>query len=266
MAFLRHAGLVLALVAANFATLAIANQSSTPSDWQMAAQTLFARFDSAESKSELSPRLSNPDDAILIRSVLDGDAIWSMAGQDFPAIDARCEPVRALMTRYLLRGSHPAPDQIMGPDQLRGSADNWKTYSDEASLSFATATLCGVRETEAIGKFMLALTPEQDTSFRRHAALGGRASLTQSIWYLIGMQTEARSYTSLANRRLLLATLARVAPTLAPLLSLEERASIRDALDAQIPQVADVDREAMLRIRPAFEITKCTGFCAMKAD
>lgn len=267
MDFKKRAALAIAATVFGFAAATGAGaQTAAALGWESAAQTLEARFDIAETRAESMPMLANREDASLLRAVLNLDAIWAVGSQDFPTIDRRCTAVRHISNRYSFIGTGLQPGQTANRDQQIASGRNWARYHDELSLSLAATILCLTRSAEALDKFMRALPADQRTAFRRRAAVSGRGHLAQMVVYVIGMQTEAIGYTSPTNRELLINTLAKAEPVLAPLFSTEDRGRVRTAVDQQLPNVPAADRNTLTAIRRGFELSECSGLCAMVAD
>lgn len=231
--------------------------------WQDAAAQLDARLQAAQTDRSKAPRLTNPGDAALLRAVFDLDAIWAARGQPFPTLSARCDPVRSIGRTYNSLGAAPNHGGALTAAEAQVTRANWTAYHDELTLSSAALLLCVAIESQAIGDFMAALPAEQQTPFRRQAAIEGRQHAANMLFAEIGMQSETRSYTSVANRRMLLEALATVAPVIAETLTLAQRAAVRSAIDKQMPGLSAADSATLMSARRAFESTRCTGMCAV---
>lgn len=254
--------LTIFLSVAALAGAGCAAGQTAPVGWQAAAEQVTTRLNQAETDRTRLPRLANPADAALLRAVFDLDAIWAMDRQPFPDIAARCAPVRYIGRRYDSLGTPTGPDGwSIAPDK-RVMRDNWVRYHDELSLSAAGLLLCITRETQAFERFAAALPADQHMPVRRNAAIDGRKRTTGQLLAQLSLQTEGRGYTSIANRRLLLDAFAKAAPAIAGSLTIEQRATIRAAIDRALPGLSASDRATLAGARIAFESTRCTGLCA----
>jgi hypothetical protein len=234
-----------------------------PPGWQAAAAQLTAKLAQARTDRTKVPRLADPADAALLHAVFDLDGIWAMDHQDYPEIRQRCEPVRFLGRNYSSLGTVVGPDGWSITPDDRALRENWVKYHDELSLGAAALELCFAREGQAEGRVIDALPASQRTPARRTHAINVAQVTMRQFLLQIGMQTDPQMQITAANRRLMLDTLARVAPVIVNDMTLDERATVRAKIDIALPKLPAADRAAMASVRRAFESTVCTGTCAL---
>lgn len=228
--------------------MAVANAgcSGAPSkrvDWRVATAQLEARLSGAQTDRAQVPRLANPTDAALLRSVFDLDAIWGMAEQDFPAISERCNPVRSIGRHYARLSAGPG-----GPD-----------YRDEMALGGAAFFLCVARETHAVERFTAGLPATERTPFRRAQALEAGQRIAGLLIATIGIWGEADG----ANGRLMQDAVVKAAPILSAALPLAQRAMVHDAIDRKLPKLNARDRATLTALSRAFQGATCAAVCTL---
>ncbi|MDE2577823.1 MAG: hypothetical protein KGL46_03375 [Hyphomicrobiales bacterium] len=231
----------------------------------------FAHFtelrETAQAKGEM-PTLADPDTARTL-AVL-GDATHSFGKGDFQASGQTIEgnlcgmPVATAMS-YLFSGLDqtklgPASDPATQVAVKKTQTENTKKYQNEMTPLIAFGIHCMALHAPFLQKFVSTLPPAQMTETRR----AGLAKMRLGVTQMVTGATLAAADPNLsdANRGVLVAAIARDAPTLVPILKPEARAGLKASFEPALAKAPEALKPDMNAILGELGRQTCEGLCA----
>jgi hypothetical protein len=184
------------------------------------------------------PRLSDPADAKLIRSILNLEQIRDLgpvSGADTPHLLDVCGAASNIWKSYLFWTKDGAP-----PD----SAANERAFAPEVSLAGAYVIMCYGHAADAIRLFMASLPPDQINDARRQGADQARTGIMQMVMG-IGMTLSYPHY-SHEQKLLLAGALEDAAPRFSAWATKEGKAVIASSLASFLATATDSSVKASL--------------------
>jgi hypothetical protein len=184
------------------------------------------------------PRLTDPGDAALIRSILNIEKLRGLdpvAGADTPHLLDVCGAASNIWKSYLFWTKDGSPPN---------SANNEVTFAPEISLAAAYVITCYGRAADAIRLFTAALPPDQINDARRQGADQARAGIMQMVMG-IGITLNYPHYTP-EQKLLLAAALEDAVPRFSAWSTTEGKTLIEASLASFTASATDPSVKAVL--------------------
>jgi hypothetical protein len=184
------------------------------------------------------PRLADPVDAALIRSIFDLEKLRGLdpiAGADTPHLLDVCGAASNIWKSYLFWTKDGSPPN---------SANNEVAFAPEISLAAAYVITCYGRTADAIRLFTASLSPDQINDARRQGAEQARAGIMQMVMG-IGISINYPHYTP-GQKQLLANALEDAAPRFSAWSTTEGRAVIEASLSSVTASATDPTVKASL--------------------